>query len=244
MYPRLSTAVGDAVEFKRVFGISFRPLVLLAVLGAVGTYLFADVPVALIYSLEKFGPAADILRAFAPVLLLMYVDMLMGMAIVAAGKSVKLAIVKVGVVALTTGLVFVLVPLCQARFANGGLGVMYALAIGELMMLVAAGILIREAVDGHNDPRRVPQLARGRSHSVAVSAVACAHAFFGHPAVYIDIRRAVVAGRCGEAVGCGDIARLLPETVAGSGTVTRGRESSVQSFRHRRHHTSFVMRSL
>ncbi len=149
MYPRLSTAVGDAVEFKRVFGISFRPLVLLAVLGAVGTYLFADVPVALIYSLEKFGPAADILRAFAPVLLLMYVDMLMGMAIVAAGKSVKLAIVKVGVVALTTGLVFVLVPLCQARFANGGLGVMYALAIGELMMLVAAGILIREAVDGH-----------------------------------------------------------------------------------------------
>src|SRR3984957_10850045 len=36
MYPRLSTGAGDAAEFKRTFDISFRPLLLLAVLGAVG----------------------------------------------------------------------------------------------------------------------------------------------------------------------------------------------------------------
>jgi len=148
MYPRLSTAAGDAAEFKRAFDISFRLLLLFAVLGAVGTYLFADVPVGLIYSLKKFGPAADTLRAFAPVLLLLYVDLFLGTAIVAVGKAGRLASAKVASVVLTTGLVFVLVPLCQARFANGGLGVMYALAIGELLMLVAAGILIREAVDG------------------------------------------------------------------------------------------------
>ena len=147
MYPRLSTAAGDAPEFKRVFDMSFRPLLLLAVLGAVGTYLFADVAVGLIYGQLKFRPAADTLRAFAPVLLLMYVDVFLGTAILAAGKAGRLARAKVASVVVTTGLVLVLVPLCQARLANGGLGVMYAMALGELLMLVAAGVLIREAID-------------------------------------------------------------------------------------------------
>jgi O-antigen/teichoic acid export membrane protein len=148
MYPRLSRAAGDAAEFKRTFDISFRPLLLLAVLGAVGTYLFADIPVRLIYTLQKFGPAIDTLRAFALVLPLMYVDVFLATAILAAGKASRLASVKVAAVILTSALVFVLVPVCQARFANGGLGVMYAMAIGEMLMLVAAGILLRDVIDG------------------------------------------------------------------------------------------------
>jgi O-antigen/teichoic acid export membrane protein len=146
MYPRLSTVAGGA-EFKRAFDISFRPFLLLAVLGAVGTYLFADVPVGLIYSMQKFAPAADTLRAFAPVLLVMYVDIFLSVAVLVVGKAGKLAIAKVASVVLTTGLVFVLVPVCQARFANGGLGVMYAMTIGELLMLIAHGVIIREFID-------------------------------------------------------------------------------------------------
>jgi O-antigen/teichoic acid export membrane protein len=122
---------------------------LLAVLGAVGTYLFADVPVGLIYSMQKFAPAADTLRAFAPVLLVMYVDIFLSVAILVVGKAGKLAIAKVASVVLTTGLVFALVPVCQARFANGGLGVMYAMTLGELLMLIAHGVLIREVIDSH-----------------------------------------------------------------------------------------------
>jgi O-antigen/teichoic acid export membrane protein len=149
MYPRLSTAASDAAEFKQVFGKSFRPLLLLAVLGAVGTYLFADVAITLIYGTQKFGPAADTLRAFAPVLLLMYVDVFFATGILAAGRAGRLAGAKIGSVVLTTSLVVVLVPLCQSRFANGGLGVMYAMASGEFLMLVAAAVFIREAVDAH-----------------------------------------------------------------------------------------------
>jgi O-antigen/teichoic acid export membrane protein len=147
MYPRLSMAAGNAGEFKRAFEVSFRPLLLLAVLGAVGTYLFADVAVGLIYGLRGFRPSTDILRAFAPVLLLMYVDVFLGMAIFAAGKAGRLASVKLIAVVLTVGLVLALVPLCQRRFDNGGLGVMYAMAFGEVLMLLAAGSLIRETVD-------------------------------------------------------------------------------------------------
>lgn len=147
MYPRLSMAAGDAAEFKRTFDVSSRPLLLLAVFGAVGTYLFADVAIGLIYSLQKFGPAADTLRAFAPVLMLMCLDVFLATAILAAGNARRLAGVKVASVVVTTGLVLVLVPWCQARFANGGLGVMYAMAIGEMLMLIAEVILMRETID-------------------------------------------------------------------------------------------------
>ncbi len=55
MYPRLSAAAGNPTEFKRAFDMSFRPLLLVAALGAVGTYLFSDVAVGLIYGLRKFA---------------------------------------------------------------------------------------------------------------------------------------------------------------------------------------------
>jgi len=147
VFPRLSRAAADAAEFKRTFGVSFRMLLQLGVLVAVGTYLFADVPVELIYSLQKFGPAADVLRAFAPVALFLYVDVYLGVAIVAAGKAGRLAGAKVISVVVTSALVFVLVPFCQARFANGGLGVVYATVIGEALMVVTGSVIIREAID-------------------------------------------------------------------------------------------------
>jgi O-antigen/teichoic acid export membrane protein len=147
MYPRLSIAAGDPVEFKRTFEISFRPLLLLAVLGAVGTYLFADVAVGLIFTMEKFGPAADTLRAYVPMLLLIYVDVFLGNAIFAAGKAGPLAFAKIAAVAVATIFVFILVPVCQSHFGNGGIGVMYAMAIGELPMLIAAGILLKGVID-------------------------------------------------------------------------------------------------
>ena len=147
MFPRFSRAATDAVEFKRAFDTSFKPLLLVAVLGGVGTYLCADAPVGLIYGLQKFGPAAETLRAFAPVLPLMYVDLYLSTALTAAGRAGRLARAKGVAVLLTTALTFILVPVCQEHFANGGLGVMYAIAIGELLMLVACVAYMREVFD-------------------------------------------------------------------------------------------------
>ena len=148
VYPRLSAAAGDPAEFKRNFDISLRPLFLLAVLGAVGTFLFANVPVGLIFSLSKYAPSVDTLRAFAPVMLLMYVDVFLSMAILAIGRASWLALVKIASVLLATGLALILVPFCQSRFGNGGLGVMYGMLAGELLAFVASWMLIRTSVDG------------------------------------------------------------------------------------------------
>lgn len=143
MYPRLSKVSADAAEFRHTLRVSFRPLLLVAALGTAGTYLFADFAIALVYSRQKFGPAATILQAFAPALLLIYVDMLLGNAILALGKAGPLAGAKMISVVVTTAAALVLIPYFQLHFSNGGIGVVLAMACGELVMVVAAVILMR-----------------------------------------------------------------------------------------------------
>jgi O-antigen/teichoic acid export membrane protein len=147
MYPRLSKVAHDSGEFRRTLRTGFRPLLLLAVLGAVGAYLFADFAVGVIYSAGKFGPTADVLRAFSPALMLIYVDMMFGYAILAVGKAAQLAKTKIVAVIITTAAELLLIPFFQERTGNGGIGIMLALALGELVMIVGALILIRDLID-------------------------------------------------------------------------------------------------
>jgi PST family polysaccharide transporter len=147
MYPRLSKAAGEKEEFRRALRMAFRPLLLVALLGAAGTFLFADSAINIIYSKRQFAPAGAILRAFAPALLLLYVDMMFGQAILATGRAAPLAWAKLASVVVTTGLEFVLIPWSQARYANGGVGLMLALGGGELLMVVAALVFIWSAID-------------------------------------------------------------------------------------------------
>jgi O-antigen/teichoic acid export membrane protein len=147
VYPLFSRAAGDHQHLQRVVRTTLRPLLLVATLGAVGTYLFADVAVALIYSEERFGQAADNLRVFAPTLVLIYADMLFGSVLFAVGKAGRLAGVKFAAVVLTTGVGWVLIPIFQSRYGNGGMGVLIAMGAGELLMVVASSIMVRETLN-------------------------------------------------------------------------------------------------
>ena len=147
VYPLYSKAAGDAHQLQRVLRMTFRPLLVVATLGAVGTYLFADVAVALIYTEQRFGQAADNLRVFAPTLVLIYADMLFGSVLFAVGKAGRLAGVKFVAVAVTTGISFFLIPYFQSRYGNGGMGVLIGMGAGELLMVAASIAMVREALE-------------------------------------------------------------------------------------------------
>jgi PST family polysaccharide transporter len=147
MYPRLSKVAARKGEFTLALRMAFRPLLLIALLGAIGTFLFADAGVSLIYSRQKFAPAGVILQAYAPTLLLLYVNMMFGMAILATGRTAPLAWAKLASLVVTTTLAVVLIPWSQARYANGGVGLMFALAGGELLMVVATVVFIRDVIN-------------------------------------------------------------------------------------------------
>jgi O-antigen/teichoic acid export membrane protein len=141
-YPRLSIVAGESGRFAAVLREALRPLLFLAVLGGVGTYLFAGAAIGIVYRIEDYAPSVSILRAFTPAMVLVFVDMMFATAIVASGRAGHLAAAKVGSVVVITGLELILVPLCQTRYGNGGLGIMFAFAGGEILTILASLYLL------------------------------------------------------------------------------------------------------
>jgi O-antigen/teichoic acid export membrane protein len=140
-FPRLARAAAHPDRFHSHLRSALRPVLVLGSLAAAGTYLFADFAVAVIYGAEAYRPAATLLRLFAPVLLLFFVDVLLGNAVM-VHRPGPLAASKIAAIVLTTGLDILLVPVCQARLGNGAIGLLIGFAVGEVMMIAAAVMLL------------------------------------------------------------------------------------------------------
>ena len=146
-FPELSRASSSLPDLRHVLRATSRVLLGLGALAAAGTFLFADVAVGLIYG-HHFDPAVAVLQVFAPVFPLFFMDMLFGNAIIAAGKTKEMAVVKVLSIAVSMGLSILLIPVCQARLGNGGIGLVLAFGSSEVLMLTAfLWLLPRGAVD-------------------------------------------------------------------------------------------------
>jgi O-antigen/teichoic acid export membrane protein len=141
-FPQLSRAAGHPVELRRVMRTALRPLLCLGALGAVGCYVFANVAVAVIYGGGRFYPAVSVLQLYAPALFFVFFDMLLATVATAVGRTRALAFAKLGSVAVSTVLALLLVPICQARWGNGGLGIVLAFSASELVMLVACAVVL------------------------------------------------------------------------------------------------------
>ena len=139
LYPTLSRLHAQrSARYGDLMNAALRAAVLVGVLSAAGTYLFADTAVAVIYGPVAFEPAADNLRMLAMYLLLVFVNITLGAAIMAAGAQIRWIIAKLLSVGLATALALALVPLTQGRIGNGGLGCAIATAAAEVLMLIAA----------------------------------------------------------------------------------------------------------
>jgi O-antigen/teichoic acid export membrane protein len=137
-YPRLARASAEPGALRREVRAAFRPLLWLGALAGTGTYLFARTVIELIYGSRGFGPAATILEVFAPGLFLLFVDILLGNIIYASGGGNAFAVAKIVSVLIGTGLDVVLIPIFQARYGNGGIGVVVAFALSEFVVFAGA----------------------------------------------------------------------------------------------------------
>jgi len=139
-YPRLSRVTNDPPAFKRELRAALRPMLWLGALGGIGTYEFAEFAIRLIFGLDGYGPAVAVLQVFGLGLFLLFVDVLLGHVITAAGKSTGFAVAKVLSVLAAVALQLWLVPWFQANQGNGGIGVVVSFAASEV--IVFAGVLV------------------------------------------------------------------------------------------------------
>ncbi len=140
-YPRIARVGHDPDALPGEVQTALRPVLWLAALGATGTYLFADTAVGLIYG-SGFAPAATILRVYAGALFLLFIDILFGNILYAVGKVLSFAVVLAAKVIVSAGLCFVLVPILQERTGNGGIGIVLAVTLSELMVMACALVLL------------------------------------------------------------------------------------------------------
>lgn len=138
IYPRLSRVAGDVPTFRREMRAALRPMLWLGALGGVGTWLFGGVAIAVVFGQRGYAPAATILTVYGPALFLLFVDVLLGHVITALGRSTGFATVKVASVAANTALALLLVPYFQQRLGNGGVGLVVAAALAEVVVFAGA----------------------------------------------------------------------------------------------------------
>jgi O-antigen/teichoic acid export membrane protein len=136
-FPEFARVADSTPDLRLVLSASWRLLLVLGALAMVGTFMFADVAVSIIYGGRHFEPAATLLQVFAVVLPILFIDMLLANAITAVGKTKEIALVKALSVAISTGLAALLIPLCQTRFGNGAIGLILAFVCVEILVLLA-----------------------------------------------------------------------------------------------------------
>jgi len=141
-FPRLSRAAADVAAFKGEVRAALRPILWLGALGGVGTFLFADLAIGIIYGERNFAPAGAILKVYGPGLFLVFIDVLFGNALTAMGRATALSVAKIGSVVLSTALDLILIPFFQRSTGNGGLGVVVAFATSEAVVFAGALFLL------------------------------------------------------------------------------------------------------
>jgi O-antigen/teichoic acid export membrane protein len=136
-FPELSRMSHSIPDLRRALRATLRVLLVIGALAAAGTTVFANVAVNLIYGHGHFDPAVPMVQIFAPILPLFFVGMSYGATITAVGKTKQMAVAKVLSVVAGTGLDFLLIPMCQDRWGNGGIGLVLAFGASEVVMLFA-----------------------------------------------------------------------------------------------------------
>ena len=141
IYPVFSKLFVDEKEpLKALMSKSFDALLLLSVPIGLGLFLIAEPLVILLYG-QEFTDSGPVLATFGFVLILTYLNMIVGQFLISIDRQRAWALVMAIATVATIPLDLWLIPWSEATFANGALGGAIAFVITELGMLLS-GILL------------------------------------------------------------------------------------------------------
>jgi len=169
LYPTLCRLhAHDAEGFRSTVQGGLRSAMLIVVPATLGCVLYPDVGIR-IFGREAFGPAQTDLRFLGPFVFLVYFSMVLGIALLAAGRSRAWAAVQFVCVIVSLVGDPLLVPWFQKHSGNGGLGICVSNVASEALM-VAGGIWL--TVPGVFDRALWRKLALVLPAAAAMTAVA------------------------------------------------------------------------
>ena len=152
IFPALSRMYAASVDtsedtLHKVTRKSFDLLTVLSVPVGLGVLVLADQLVVLLFGPE-FAASGPILAVMGIVLILTYLNMLIGQFLISMDRQNQWTIVMAVAAVATLPLDLLLIPWCQRAFANGGIGGAISFVITEGGMLVAGLMLLPRAILG------------------------------------------------------------------------------------------------
>lgn len=125
-------------------GKSLKLILILGVPTSLLIFLFAENIIHFFMGLEEYSGSVVILQIFALSIPIIYVDLILGSAIMGAANRQKgWAIVGFIAIFLNIGINFALIPMAQEMYLNGGIGAAISTFITEVFMLGSAIYLLK-----------------------------------------------------------------------------------------------------
>lgn len=121
---------------EKSFGESLRLMILFGIPVSVLIYLFAEPIVSFFMGLETYGPSVIILQIFAVSIPIVYLDFVLGSAILASTEKQKSwALAGFLAIIVNISINYFLIPFTQTSFGNGGIGAAIATLATELFVM-------------------------------------------------------------------------------------------------------------
>lgn len=129
---------------------------------SIGVFAFAQNIIALFFGLENYGPSVLNLQIFSVGLVLIYVDIVLGTAVIACDKQRQWAAASFVAILINVTLNYFMIPYTQSAYGNGGIGAALATLITEFfIMMTAISILPKELFSPSSVPISLKAIGAG-----------------------------------------------------------------------------------
>jgi len=143
VYPVLSRLwKEEANTHRRTTQKSLEAVVLAAIPVTVAGIGLARPLIGLFYGLAQFEPTVILLQALLAGILFLYVDMVLGTAMLSVDKQRHLMMVSLCAIPFNIGLNLILIPMFESSAGNGAIGAAIATGITEIVIMVAVILLL------------------------------------------------------------------------------------------------------
>ncbi len=124
-------------------GQSVRLMVILGIPTAVMVFLFAEPIIHFFMGIQEYGPSVIVLQIFAVSIPFIYIDIILGSALMgAANKQKAWAVVGLIAIFVNISINYLLIPYTQNVYGNGGIGASIATLITEIFVMGSALYLL------------------------------------------------------------------------------------------------------
>lgn len=180
----------DRATCDRMVRLALRAIIVLGVVAATGTVLFSTFVVHLVYGRKAYAPAAGNLSILSAYVVLVYASMVLGTALIVAGRQWRYAIVQSACLVISLTLDPILIPWAQRTYGNGGLGVCISVVTAEALMVGSALVLLPSGPLDRSLLRTVGRCLLAAAGMVAVGVPLRAYPLLAIPAtvaVYVGL---------------------------------------------------------